>query len=182
MAHIYNIRYLRTRLERQEPQCYCHAALASRRFLDQELSALRNEYSHPKILCLDFLVPPNRTNTSSSTYSGTAANWDFIYSCELLGRIPDVAAKQAVKAAWSCLKPGGRLLLANTNLTDHISVCSKCASAGRAYRTELELAELAKDLPHTLLAGKVVFRDDSGLNAYLELSKSNPRRGPDPLQ
>ncbi len=176
MGQIYNIEDLRNRLQTGEAEaCYCRAVLGSRGFFDQELIAIQEAFPHSRILCLDSLVFPEKHGLLQVSYAPSARNWDFIYSSDLLGRLPDPAAKQAVKAAWSGLRPGGRLLLANTCLADHISACPKCASPGRAYRTELELAEIVKDFPDTMLAGKAVFRDDTGLNVYLELSKAPDR-------
>ncbi len=148
-----------------KPPCYCHATRAVQEFFRKEVQALRRSMAKPFILLLDSLdygVP------------SSPQGWDLIYSPDLITGLPQVAARQVLKLATSRLKAGGRLLVANACLSELVRPCGACASSGRNYRTELELAELTLDIPDHVIDGQAIFRDDSGLIVCLELYKARP--------
>ncbi len=147
---------------RRKLSCYCAAMRAGQEFFAKEVHELRRSVPKPFILLLDSLnygVP------------SSPQGWDFIYAPDLLTGLPPVAARQVLKLATSRLKTGGRLLFANVCFNEQAEACRGCGWSGRNYRTELDMAELALDIPDHLIDGQVVFRDDSGLIVCLELYK-----------
>ena len=97
--------------------------------------------------------------------------YELIYSAELLTSLGDLAARQAIASAVGLLKPGGRLLVTNVMPNRERLECSACMGTCWNYRCEEDLAQLAADVPTHEIAGQIVFPDDSGSNACLELHK-----------
>ena len=148
-------------------RCYCDAVRYRQELFASELRGLepkRRSFSILRLEDLESGIPDN----PSRTHPG----WDFIYSSELLSSLPAVAARQVIRSAAAKLNPGGRLLLANVSLNAQVRQCYLCHAEGQTYRTELELAELTRDIPEIANAGQAIFRDLQGLNVYLELHRA----------
>jgi hypothetical protein len=142
--------------------CQCAAALERQNSIQREIRDLGNTRLGAQVVSLeDFLEDP----------ANSRRFWDLIYSASLLTAVPDVAAKQIVRAAAYRLKPGGYLLLANPILDSRSRLCDTCRDAGTIYRTESELAELTQELPIDRFSNQVIFREASGNNVYLELHR-----------
>jgi hypothetical protein len=158
MGHkIYRIDEFRAGMRR----CFCNAARSRQEFLEKELLEFRLDALRPSLLQLESLeggIP--------------AGSWDFIYSTELLSGLPQPAARQVIKALVSHLKPGGRLLIGNIKCGARLHSCSGCPNTGHVDRSELEMADLIREVPDSIIAGQVVFADPAALNVYLELYKT----------
>ncbi|HEX4165544.1 MAG TPA: hypothetical protein VHZ55_08720 [Bryobacteraceae bacterium] len=172
---IYQIGDYRGRLNlaarNQNERCYCEALRCRQEFFTAELRESQVPRRWPNILRLESLeagIP--------ETPAPSSQGWDLIYSSELLTSLPTIAARQVVRIAASKLNPGGRLLLANVSLNTHVRQCCQCHGHGQTFRSELEMAELTRDLPDVLQTGQAIFRDYPGLNVYLELHKSTELR------
>lgn len=160
VAQIFEIDQLRASRKRG---CYCDAARAGREYFAGELGELRRTMPRPEVLCLESLeggIPAVR------------CGWDFVYSAGLFTALPAVAARQVVKTVVSRLKPGGRLLIANIRADVHVERCPRCQEMAQNHRTELEMVDLAGDVPLNTVTGQVIFPDRTGLNVCLELHKS----------
>jgi hypothetical protein len=143
-------------------RCYCDAAKARKNFFAAELAVLARGAS--PVLHLD--------DEGWRSIASKVGQWSVIYSSDLLSGLRLKSAQQFVKKAASALSPGGCLILANVALHDNVSACRSCAIPAKIYRTEGQMAELATGVPDEVIAGQSVFRDNSGLNVYLELHKS----------
>jgi len=145
-------------------RCNCGAARAREEFFSRELADLESEAFHRHILGLEDL-----RNSFSTPARKRSQQWDYIYSRSLLATLPQVAARQVVRKAASCLRPGGNLLFANISFTPGEPGCGVCASRRWIYRTEYDMSDLTRGVPDEMVSGQAVFRDASGLNVYLEL-------------
>jgi hypothetical protein len=163
LARIFQIEDFRRNAELRE-QCSCGAARDRQEFFSRELADLESGDSHRNILSLEDLHDcfPNRTRKRTQ-------QWDYIYSGGLLATLPQVAARQVVRKATSCLKRGGHALFANITFRPGESACSACACRRWIYRTEYDMTDLARGVPDDIVSGQAVFRDAAGLNVYLEL-------------
>jgi hypothetical protein len=142
--------------------CRCAVALDRQNSIQLEIRDLKNARLGAQVVSLeDFLGDP----------ANPRRFWDLIYSASLLAAVPDVAAKQIIRAAAYRLKPGGYLLLANPILDSPSRLCDTCRDAGTIYRTESELAGLTQELPTNYFSDQVIFREASGNNVYLELHR-----------
>ncbi len=164
LARIFQIDQYRRRGESRE-HCHCGAARARQDFFSKELA--QSGSCHRRILRLEDV-----RNCFPETARKCGEQWDCIYSSDLLAGLPQVAAKQVVKKAASCLKPGGYLLFANATFKSGEPACSECARRGLNYRAELEMADLTRGVPDGIISGQIVFRDPYGLNVYLELHRT----------
>ena len=144
--------------------CYCEALRRRQEFFTAELRDTQVGGRWLNILRLESLESGVPESPASS-----ASGWDLIYSSELLTGLPAIAARQVIRIAAGKLNPGGRLLLANISLNTQIRQCCHCSGHGQTFRSELEMAELTRDIPHLLESGQAIFRDCAGLNVYLEL-------------
>jgi hypothetical protein len=140
--------------------CRCAAALDRQNSIQREIRDLKNTRPGAQVLSLeDFLGDP----------ANPRRFWDLIYSASLLTAVPDLAAKQIIRAAAYRLKPGGYLLLANPILDSRLRLCDTCRDAGTIYRTESELAGLTQELSIDHFSDQIIFRGASENNVYLEL-------------
>ncbi|MDQ2710994.1 MAG: class I SAM-dependent methyltransferase [Acidobacteriota bacterium] len=146
--------------------CYCDAPQVALDFILREVEEFRGTAGCPVVWELD--ARNGRPLQDLGKHSG---GWDVIYSSNLLSGLCMRAAQQAVRKAVSRLRPGGRLLLSNVSLNAKVQACCVCSHPGMHFRTELELAELTRDIPERTFTGQAVFSDEFGLNAYLELHK-----------
>jgi hypothetical protein len=160
VAQIYNVDQLAANRGLSLP-CCCEAARQARNLISGELDELRRSLRKPMVLCLEQL---------EAGIPATCEGWDLIYSTTLFSGLPSVAATQVVKTAVTRLKPGGRLLI--SNIRSQLRSCPRCPAVERIYRSELEMAHLASGLASHVVVGQSVFRDRSGLNAYLELYRT----------
>jgi hypothetical protein len=145
-----------------ENECSCHAAKARQEVFLRELADLESEAC--QILRLENLQRPLPKRVRRP-----GQQWDYIYSSGLLATLPQVAARQVVRKATSCLKPGGHLLFANVIFKAGELGCPVCDSRRWVHRTEYDMSDLITRVPDNLVSGLAVFRDAPGLNVYLEL-------------
>jgi len=162
---IYTIDEIRARFEqkRKALSCCCDARRIADEFLGNELSELRRTVRRPNVLCLenlDYGVP------------SIAGGWDLVYSTGLLTGLPLIAARQVLKTALFRVKPGGRMIVANLLADARLTRCPSCRINTITGRTEFQMVELTQDLRPDLVGGQLVFKDEAGLNVYLELHKS----------
>jgi hypothetical protein len=141
-------------------RCRCAQALDRQDLIQNEIRKLKSAYPQARAVSLeDFLEDP----------ANSQQFWDLIYSTSLLAEMPDVAARQIIKAAAYRLKPGGHLLLANPTIDQPANACTTCRGVGTNYRTEFELAGLTSQLSIDHFSDQVVFRGASRNIIYLEL-------------
>ncbi len=148
--------------------CYCKAMETGRERLQKEIGATRGAFPWAAIRNLDGDFWTQRR----------AADCDLVYSLEILGSLPEVAARQVLKAAFEYLKPGGRLLFANVCLGAKVGLCDTCIRQTRNYRNEFEMAALTRNIPDHAIQSQIVYRDAAGQNLFLEVQKYGAMRGP----
>ncbi len=162
MAKIYRIDEFRVETGvGSKPPCPCDAVQIGRDLLAREVMETRRTIGQPFILRLENLDHGVPTS---------AQGWDLIYSIELLSSLSLPAARQLLKTATQRLKPGGRLLFGNVSPQAGLLSCRE--SPGQNFRSEIEMAKLTQQIPEATIAGQTVFRDETGLNVFLEVYKT----------
>jgi SAM-dependent methyltransferase len=98
---------------------------------------------------------------------------DFVYAAGLYDYLSQPVAIQLTRVLFSMLRPGGRLLLANYADPPADSNFKAYMEAFMdwwlLYRDESEVDGWSQDIPKAELAGRRLFRDDTGNLLYLEL-------------
>jgi len=100
---------------------------------------------------------------------------DFIYAAGLYDYLRQPVAIQLTRVLFSMLRPGGRLLLANYADPPADSSFKAYMEAFMdwwlLYREESEVDRWSEEIPKAELAGRRLFRDDTGNLLYLELTR-----------
>jgi hypothetical protein len=146
--------------------CTCRARRSQETFFAQEVSELKEQHPHARILRLEDL----QSGAWSEQFSADQ-RWDLIYSSDMLSTLPTAAARQIVKATATRLMPGGRILMANLAAGREPGTTCTCGSEAHSYRTESEMAALTRLLSDKEFQGQAIFRDDSQKIVYLELCR-----------
>jgi SAM-dependent methyltransferase len=98
---------------------------------------------------------------------------DFIYAAGLYDYLRQPVAIQLTRVLFSMLRPGGRLLLANYADPPADSSFKAYMEAFMdwwlLYREESEVDGWGEEIPRAEVAGRRLFRDDTGNLLYLEL-------------
>lgn len=99
--------------------------------------------------------------------------FDLIYSAGLYDYIWQGAAKQLTKYAFSMLKPGGKLLIANVMPEEPDSgYMEAIMDWWLIYRTQEQLAALPEQIPQSEISAQRVLRDPTGCVGFLELVRT----------
>jgi SAM-dependent methyltransferase len=100
-------------------------------------------------------------------------NLDLVYAAGLYDYLSQPFATRLTKIMFDMLRPGGKLLVANF-IPDHreVGYMETFMQWQLIYRTESQLADVAKEISALEIANKRTFFEDNGNIAFLELVKA----------
>jgi phospholipid N-methyltransferase len=149
-------------------------AIRSSRIHHAEFVALEGSGELAEHLRRNYLAHPLKVMNlgwRDVAHSDLKLGWfDLIYSASWLDSTEDREAVSWLEGAASMLRPGGRIIASNfAPGSRDAGWIEACWNWHPHYRSEEQLARLALELKHPALGGHVVFQDESGAAAYLEL-------------